>query len=146
MVASYVKDNLDRVFLGPAATRQGVTESVTETWERVNIIYSDVREVYDKVGIKNSQKNALVERLFTPIFLRDFRINNLEFLHVKKICGKIPDGGISILAGKILEMIIGFVRNFNSSKVPHVRFTGKYGTTPCKSELVWTRKPQISFG
>ena len=88
MVASYVKDNLDRVFLGPAATRQAITESVTETWERVNIIYSDVREVYDKVGIKNSQKNALVERLFTPIFLRDFRINYLEFLHVKKICEK----------------------------------------------------------
>ena len=43
VVASYVKDNLDRVFLGPAATRQGVTESVIEMWERVNTIYGDAR-------------------------------------------------------------------------------------------------------
>ena len=42
-----------------------------------------------------------------------------------------------------MEIIIGSIRNFNSSKFPYDRFTGKDDLVPCKSDLIWTRKLQI---
>ena len=88
----------------------------------------------------------MTERLFTPRFLRDFRINNLEYLHVKKICGKIPDGGISIPAGETVEISNGYVRNFNSSKFPNEYFTSKFELAPRTSDLIGTIKIQILCG
>ena len=79
-----------------------------------------------------------------PIFLRYFRIYYLGFLHVSKIYKKLPDGGISIPSGEIMESSLGSVSNFNSVKVPHECFTSKCGPSPCKSDLVWTIKPRFN--
>ena len=68
----------------------------------------------------------------------------MEFLHVRKISKKIPDEGIGITAGEILERSLGSVSNFNSVKVPHECFTSKCGPSPCKSDLVWTIKPRFN--
>ena len=46
-VVSYVTDNLARVFLGIIDTQQGVTESAADMQERVNTLYSNVKEVCD---------------------------------------------------------------------------------------------------
>ena len=63
MVVSSVTDNLERVFSGLMATRRGVTKSVTKMREIVNIIYSNVKYVCDKVGVINLVERTLAERL-----------------------------------------------------------------------------------
>ena len=80
------------------------------------------------------------------IFLRDFRIYNMEYLHVRKNFKKVPDGGNSISSGEILEINMISAIKFNPIKFPREHFNSQFGPEYCKSDRVWTRKPQITCG
>ena len=79
--------------------------------------------------------------LHTKIYQR-FQDLQYETFHVRKFFKQLPDGGISILSGEIVERSIGSVKNFSSGKFLHEKFINKFGPASCKLDLTCTIKSQ----
>ena len=114
-----------------------------------NTFYRDVKYIFDQVGINNPVESTLmkilsnVERIFHTNISQRCQDIQSRIYSCREFCKKIPDWGISIPEGGIVERSIVSIRNFKSSKVPRVSFTDPFGPAACKSDLVWKSKSQI---